>query len=98
VRILLESFQIMLLACLYELKMFATYDAIHIVSLIYASIVLLLSIGLLTLLLVEWIRSKNNQIFKKQTHFNEVFAGTKQSWWARSYSFLNYSRKALLVI
>ena len=59
---------------------------------------LLVSIGLLILMLVEWLRSKNTHTFKKQTYFNEVFTGTKQTWWARSYSLLNYLRKALLVI
>ena len=96
-RLLIESFQIMLLASLTETKKFDTTDSSHTFSLIYAFLVILLSVTLMLLMLIEWLRSRNPITFNKQAYFKTFFTGTKMTWWSRSFLLLNHLRKTGLL-
>ncbi|CAI2381945.1 unnamed protein product [Moneuplotes crassus] len=98
IRLIIESFQIMVLASLYEIKYFSTQNTIHIISLSYAFVISILSFGFLALMLVEFLRSKDPNTFKDQTYFRDIFTGTRNSWISRSFLLLNYGRRTLLVI
>ena len=98
IRIFIESFQIMLISSLYEIKHFRTKNALYIISLVYAFIVLMLSVGLLLLMLTEWLRSKTPRTFQKQKYFKELFNGVKPQWFSRSFTLFNFWRRTLLIL
>ena len=53
---------------------------------------------MLSLMLWEWIRSRREEVHKQQVYFKEIFSGVKPRWVSRSFTFLNFSRRALLIL
>lgn len=49
-------------------------------------------------MLFEWIRSRKEEVLAQQVYFKEVFSGIKPRWISRSFLFLNFSRRAILII
>lgn len=48
-------------------------------------------------MVVEWIRSKNEEIYKTQMYFKEFFTGVKPSWSARCSLFFNFLRRTAMI-
>ena len=98
VRMFIEAFQAMLVSSLTEIKLFNTNNAAHRLSLSVAFLIAFFCWGIIVMMLVEWIRSRNQDTFKQQTYFSEIFGGLKDRWVCRSYLLLNFGRRAFFII
>jgi hypothetical protein len=72
-RTLVEAYQIMLLSSLLEISKINFSDASRVISFCLAFCLLTLCVGVLSIMVVEWYRSRNPKIFEKQRYFKEVF-------------------------
>ena len=98
VRTFVEALQMMMLSSLIEIKTFDTSEISRVFSILISFLFTLLCVGLIVLMAVEWIRSKDPKIFKQQKYFKEVFSGVKDKWRARCYMLLNFGRRAIFII
>lgn len=46
---------------------------------------------------MEWLRSRKEEVYKRQTYFKEFFTGVRDHWMARSYQLLNFTRRTVLI-
>ena len=83
VRVFVEAFDALLVSSLTEIERFEVSNASAKVSLSLAFIIALLCAFVIVLMLVEWIRSRNQETFEHQTYFSEIFASLKDQWRCR---------------
>ena len=98
VRLLLEAFHSLSLSSTNEIRAFDASDTSKMLSLISAFVVFLICLVVLGLMLVEWVRSRNSQVYQTQIYFKELLEGAKDMWIARSHCFLDFSRRLLLIV
>ena len=98
VRMFIEAFQAMFVSSLTEIKLFDTNSTAHRLSLSFAFLIAFFCWGIIVTMLVEWIRSRNQDTFKQQSYFSEIFGGLKDRWICRSYLLLNFGRRAFFII
>lgn len=97
IRLLVEAYQIMMISSLNEIKEFDNKSKERIISLSFAFALLMICLGLLLLMVIEWIRSRDPDVFEEQLYFKEFFGGLKDKFRSRSYMLLNFSRRGVFI-
>jgi hypothetical protein len=68
-----------------------------IISLIISFVTFFVCVGMIGLMVQQWLKSKNLDTYKTQKYFIEIFSSLREDWMSRSYNILNYGRRSLLV-
>ena len=97
VRLVVEAYQAILVSNLTEINNFNKSDTSHRVSLSFAFVIAFSCVVVAASSAIEWYRSRNEETFKNQTYFREIFEGLKDRWIWRWYIFVNLLRRIFFI-
>jgi hypothetical protein len=98
IRTFIQAYQTILLSSCREIKDFNTSKDYQVVSLTVSFVTFLVCGGMIGLMIYQWLKSKNPDLYRTQKYFIEIFSGLRDDWRARSYNILNYGRRGVLVV